>query len=111
MAQARHLYANTSLQGNDRVVAVLLRTAVERAAWDAVVGTAARGEPLTGRGLFLCVRVERGIEAARRAETLWGVLSDALHHNPYEMRRTSAEVHAWFESADEVLQALRGHQA
>ena len=94
-----------------RAAAILARQAIEAALAEL---WAARGlAPLVGcplRAQLLClggVLGDRGLAA--EAAQLWGVLSGACHHHPYELAPTAQELAAWVAAAGGVLGRLAAH--
>lgn len=87
-----------------RAAAFLARQALERAIRHRLIRTHRLSGYPTFKALLLSSEVFLGRDLSRRAGWSWEALSRATHHHGYELAPTAAELEAWMETVDEVVQ-------
>jgi len=109
LAAARSLAAGEvhGLGGaRQRAAALLARQALEAA----VAATLERRAPGWGRvnvrAQLLCLPTYASTGPALEARYLWGALSRACHHHPYELAPTAAELAGWIAGVERVTAAI-----
>ena len=88
-----------------RAAALLTRQALEVALKTFWSAQAPGVEGCSARAQLLCLGRFIGDEPlAQRAHAVWGALSDACHHHPYELAPTQAELSGWRDVVAEVVE-------
>ena len=59
------------------------------------------------RDQFLCLRGYIGEDEAVAAHHVWGRLSWACHHHPYQLAPTAVELRGWFAQVGSTMQRCR----
>lgn len=59
------------------------------------------------RAQLLCLRELGDEESGEQASDLWGSLSGACHHHPYDLSPTAGELLAWIEGVEGLGARLR----
>jgi hypothetical protein len=91
-----------------RAAALLARQSLEQALHDFWARTAPGTEVCSMRAQLSCLgRYTRG-ETAEQASFLYGVLSEACHHHPYDLAPSATELQTWLSELDEMLTVLTG---
>ena len=85
-----------------RAVAFLTRQALESSIGDVLARRAAGAEHCSARAQLLCLPTFAPDGAAHRAAFLWGALSRACHHHPYDLAPTTEELADWLAGVEEV---------
>jgi hypothetical protein len=89
-----------------RAVAFLARQALEEAVSTVLSARATGSEACPARAQLLCLPTYAPTEAAHDATYLWGVLSRACHHHPYELAPTAEELDRWIAEVERLSEAL-----
>lgn len=89
-----------------RAVAFLGRQALEEAVADVLLTRAQGAERCSARAQLLCLPTYSPTAAALDATYLWGALSRACHHHPYELAPTSEELDRWLAEVERLHGAL-----
>lgn len=59
------------------------------------------------RAQLLCLRELGDEESAELASDLWGLLSGACHHHPYDLSPTAGELLSWIEGVEDLARRLQ----
>jgi cytochrome c5 len=110
LAEARTFAArkDPALAGvRERAAALLARQALEGSVRATLRRRAPGAERASASAQLLCLATYAPDAAAADARYLWGVLSRACHHHPYELAPTRDELADWLRSTGHVLEELR----
>jgi hypothetical protein len=89
-----------------RAVAFLTRQALEDAMRWVWLVHAPGVEQCSTRAQLLCLRSYLGDEElAEEADHVYGRLSWACHHHPYDLAPTASELHSWLGEVDRICEA------
>jgi hypothetical protein len=100
-------YANYSTAGIWPLAVVLLtRQALELTLDGYWLGTHPEVAECSMRAQLLCLRQLANEETAESASHLWGSMSSACHHHPYDLSPTASELLRWIEGVEEVRNRL-----
>jgi hypothetical protein len=89
-----------------RAAALLARQALETGLDEFWMTQAPGVEDVSARAQLLCLPTYMDPRTARKADHAWEALSRACHHHPYELAPTAAELSAWIEDVDKVLEQV-----
>jgi hypothetical protein len=89
-----------------RAVAFLVRQALETSVGELLALRASGTERCSARAQLLCLPTYAPDEPAHQATFLWGALSRACHHHPYELAPTAEELAGWLDGTKMVIDRL-----
>src|SRR5262249_39552838 len=90
----------------ERAAALLARQALEESVRETLRRRAPGTELVSARAQLLCLPTYAPDAAAADARYLWGVLSRACHHHPYELAPTANELTEWLSATGRVIERL-----
>jgi hypothetical protein len=93
--------------GWSRSVVLLLRQALEDAVARFWIQRAPGMEQATRKSQFVALRLYVDDPAtARREHHVWATLSDAAHHNTYDLAPTAAELRGWLDDVTDLVDRM-----
>jgi hypothetical protein len=89
-----------------RACAVVIRHAIETHVGAVLRRRAPGAQAANFRVQFLCLRPALGgVDLASEIAATWSALSQAIHHNGYELAPTGTELEAWLRCVEEFIGA------